>query len=325
MRGSHRVIVENARIKYDFEVRRNLTIVRGDSATGKTTLVDMIGEYYNNGDISGVNYSCDKPCAVLSGKDWENSLRVIHDSIVFIDEDNGFIASERFASVIKDTDNYYVLVTREPLPNLPYSVEEIYGIRNSGKYGTLKRTYNEFYRLYSSKAWSIDEAPDCILMEDSGSGFQFFESICEMAGILCESAKGKTKMFQCASEHVNGDMLMIADGAAFGSEIERIHGLIEERDNLALYLPESFEWLLLASEVVTDREIKDILRKPEDVIDSQMYFSWERYFTALLIKKTLGSYMQYNKSKIPNAYRQLRILKKVVDYLPVDISLERCE
>ena len=42
MRGKHRVIVSTKRLKYDFELRRNLTIIRGDSATGKTTLVDMI-------------------------------------------------------------------------------------------------------------------------------------------------------------------------------------------------------------------------------------------------------------------------------------------
>ena len=45
-------------------------------------------------------------------------------------------------------DNYYVIVTRESLPTLPYSVEEIYGIRTSGRYGTLKQSYHEFYRIY---------------------------------------------------------------------------------------------------------------------------------------------------------------------------------
>lgn len=29
-----------------------------------------------------------------------------------------------------------------------HSMKEIYGIRNSGKYGTLKQTYNEFFHLY---------------------------------------------------------------------------------------------------------------------------------------------------------------------------------
>ncbi|MDY4633808.1 MAG: translation initiation factor 2, partial [Dorea formicigenerans] len=58
-----------------------------------------------------------------------------------------FIKTEEFAGTIQKTDNYYVIVTRESLPALPYSAEEIYGIRTSGKYGTLKQSYHEFYRI----------------------------------------------------------------------------------------------------------------------------------------------------------------------------------
>ena len=320
MKGRHRIVIENSRIRYDFEVRRNLTIVRGDSATGKTTLVDMVGEFYNNGDVSGVRYVCDKPCAVLSGKDWEIALKVIKDSIVFIDEDNGFIASERFAAVIRETDNYYVLVTREPLPNLPYSVDEIYGIHNSGKYGTLKKTYNEFYRLYGSRELQKGVKPDRIIMEDSGSGFQFFDELCKEPCITCDSAQGKSNMFTLAAGIEEEETLLVADAAAFGPEMERVHGLLEEKRNLALYLPESFEWLLMDAGIVTDHEIKDILKTPEDAIESSEYFSWERFFTALLIKKTEGTYLRYNKSKLSEAYKQVRILDMVRKYLPVELK-----
>lgn len=41
MKGIHKVVVGAKYLKYEFELRRNLTIIRGDSATGKTTLVDM--------------------------------------------------------------------------------------------------------------------------------------------------------------------------------------------------------------------------------------------------------------------------------------------
>lgn len=147
MKGAHRIIVQNKRIRYDFEVRRNITVIRGDSATGKTALVDMIREYYENGSASGIELACDKECTVLEGRTWTGRLAMMQDSIVFIDEGNGFVGSDAFAAAVRDTDNYYVIVTREGIPSLPYSVDEIYGIRNSGKYGTLKRTYNEFYHL----------------------------------------------------------------------------------------------------------------------------------------------------------------------------------
>lgn len=34
MRGTHRVIVETKKVKYDFQVKRNITIFTGDSGSG---------------------------------------------------------------------------------------------------------------------------------------------------------------------------------------------------------------------------------------------------------------------------------------------------
>ncbi len=148
MRGIQKVTVQNKRVRYEFELRRNLTVLRGDSATGKTTLIDMIRERVNNGEDSSVQLLCDKACYVLEGATWKGQLSEMRDSIVFIDEGNPFIFSDAFSERIQQTDNYYVLVSREGLPNLPYSVTEIYGIRTSGKYGGLKQHYHEFYRIY---------------------------------------------------------------------------------------------------------------------------------------------------------------------------------
>jgi hypothetical protein len=148
MRGQHEITVRNARVQYKFTVSRNITILRGDSATGKTTLIEMIAAHQRGGERSGVEFRSDKPCVVLTEQNWELMLSAIRDSIVFIDEGNPFVFSDAFSEAIQQTDNYYVIVSREGLPNLPYSVTEIYGIRSSGKYGGLKQHYHEFYRIY---------------------------------------------------------------------------------------------------------------------------------------------------------------------------------
>ena len=148
MKGKYSITVKNNVLQYQFEIRRNITIIKGDSATGKTTLIDMIRDYYENGEQSGITLQCQKTCVVLEGRQWKVLLGNIHDSIVFIDEGNQFITTDEFSSALKQSDNYYVIVTREGLPNLPYSVEEIYGIKTAGKYGTLQPTYQEFYRIY---------------------------------------------------------------------------------------------------------------------------------------------------------------------------------
>lgn len=87
---------------------------------------------------------------MLEGALRKGQLTEITDSIVFIDEGNDFIKTEEFDGEIQKTDNFYAIVTRESLLTLPYSVEEIYGIRTSGKYGTLKQSYNEFYHIYGT-------------------------------------------------------------------------------------------------------------------------------------------------------------------------------
>ena len=78
--------------------------------------------------------------------------------------------------------------------------------------------------------------------------------------------------------------------------------LVQTRENLALYLPESFEWLILSSGILKDAETTQILQTPSGYIDSKEYFSWERYFTALLIEKAAGTYLNYTKKTLNEAY-----------------------
>lgn len=313
MVGRHRIIVQNKRIRYDFEIKRNITIIRGDSATGKIILVDMVREYFENGKSSGVQLSCDKECTVLSGRTWMGQLSMMKNSIVFIDEGNEFVASREFASVIQNTDNYYVIVAREGLPTLPYSVEEIYGIRNSGKYGTLKQTYNEFYHLYSMVDYYQTIRPQVVITEDSNSGFQFFQGICKRNGrINCVSAQGKSNIFATILRQHDDKILVIADGAAFGSEMEKLVGLMKSHEDVVLYLPESFEWLILKAGLVESSNVEEILEHLEEYVYSEQYFSWERFLTAWLIQSTQETYLKYAKRQLNPVYLQEKISEKIL-------------
>lgn len=49
MKGLHKVIVQNNRLHYEFDIRRNITIIQGNSATGKTTLINMLRQAENLG------------------------------------------------------------------------------------------------------------------------------------------------------------------------------------------------------------------------------------------------------------------------------------
>ena len=143
MKSSHRVIVESRKVKYDFVIRRNITILTGDSGTGKTVLIDLIRDYRRYGSDSGVFLSCDCECRTIDNEDWERQIEEISGSIIFIDEGNRFLTSKKFAMLVQNSDNYFVIATREKLPMLPYSVQEIYGFRKSGKFHEAKQKYNE--------------------------------------------------------------------------------------------------------------------------------------------------------------------------------------
>lgn len=192
MRGKYTIKVGNNKLKYEFTIYRNITILKGNSATGKTTLVEMIREYYENHELSGVQLESEVPCRTLAGRNWSIILPTIKNSIVFIDEENDFLRSKEFAETINGSSNYYVLVTREGLPHLPYSVNEIYGIRESGKYVGLKQIYNEFYRIYYPEKLGQFSAVDKIIVEDSNSGYEFYSSFSKDEYPEVISSEGKS-------------------------------------------------------------------------------------------------------------------------------------
>lgn len=113
---------------------------------------------------------------------------------------------------------------------------------------------------------------------------------------------GKSNVFHYMNKHRNEKILVIADGAAFGSEIDKVLQLMYGRKNVALYLPESFEWMILSSEILKNDTVDKILSDPSKYVDSKEYFSWERFFTSVLIEVTKDSYMAYAKRKINPVY-----------------------
>ena len=74
MLGSYHVKVTRRRgTSFRFVVRRNLTVVRGDSGTGKTTLFEMIADHTRLGERSGVNIQCERECVALTDINWKKS------------------------------------------------------------------------------------------------------------------------------------------------------------------------------------------------------------------------------------------------------------
>lgn len=202
MKGTHTVIVERAKVKYTLTFKRNISFIRGNSGTGKTTLISMIRDYNDRGQENGVTLSCDVPCETLSGRRWERELSIIEDSIVFLDEGNEFIYSKDFAKAVNGSSNYFVLISRRDANELPYSVDEILKLVNTtSKTINGRKSDRRFYSvtkpLYDHTASMLYqdlnvgfEVPDAAIVEDSKSGYQFYSALCNRLGISCYTATG---------------------------------------------------------------------------------------------------------------------------------------
>lgn len=316
MKGKYKVIVRNNKLHYEFEIKRNITIIQGDSATGKTTLINMLRQAENLGESSGVDVLSNVPCRILEGVSWKLILQNTAGTIFFIDEENAFINTEEFAAEVRGSDNYFVLITRENLYNLPYSVEEIYGLYASGRYQNTKKIYQQMYRIYSD-IQELPIKPELFIVEDSNSGYEFFKAVSDERNLECESAGGKSNIFSKIKNVKNREVCVIADGAAIGPEMNGLYEISHKKKNIHLYLPELFEWIILKSGLIDDREIRKILETPELFIDSKKYFSWERFFTNLLIEKTKNSYLQYRKSAINKTYLHSKNKEKILNCIEI--------
>ena len=317
MLGRYEIEIYNKRVHYFLTIKRNITILQGHSATGKSELIRLISDYEQNGASSGVTVKCGAACTVLTNVDWENRLSRLSKYIVFIDETASFIKSKEFAESVRGADNYFVIVSRDDLEQLPYSVDEIYGLRNVSslsKYKSFKKVYNEMYHLYNL-AMLNETQPAVVLTEDSNAGFECF---CMIYGNICSPAAGKSNVYNAIRSTGAVDVLVIVDGAAFGSEIGKVLRYLEISDKkCVIYAPESFEYLLLKSGIAGVSA--DILDKTYEYADSKEYISWEEFYTEYLMKKTQGTVYHYGKSKLAEAYKTEGVMIRIISAIPKQI------
>jgi hypothetical protein len=323
MIGKYDIEVVTRKVDYQLTVERNITILRGNSATGKSTLYRAIKQFENDGRASGIKLTCDRPCVILEGKNWENDLKEIKQSIVFVDEGAKFINTEEFATAIKKSDNYYVLITRQDLGNLPYSIHEIYEL-DTNRIGN--RMFCKQQQIYKSNNIAQNAIISKIVTEDSKTGYEFYNEYAKTHNIQCEHADGKTNVSKkIVNKNNSQTTLIIVDGAAYGSEMNNTMILINSIPGYILFTPESFEWLLLNSNILNEPYITEVLKAPYNYIESSEFFSWEKYFTDLLNKATKESnIMPYNKSnnKSLKIFTTENNMKRVIESSDLKYLLE---
>ena len=315
MVGKYSIEIYNNKLHYKLEIKRNITIIQGNSATGKTTLINLVSEYARLGKGSGITLNCEKECLVLPFVRWREFMKETKDSIIFVEENMPFIRTKEFAECLNYSDNYYVIIYRDSLPQLSYSVEEIYGIkedRESQKYIKANRVYESLYNIYSLRE-NIPVKPDIVITEDANSGHEFFDALFECE---CVASEGKSTVHKLMSESAfdGKTVLGIVDGAAFGSDIQKsMRTIANKQDKCCLYAPESFEYLILKSGLI--KCDLGVIDQTYDYADSTKYISWEQFYTDKLSEETRNTNHQYSKTRLNDFYKSRGFLKKVMDIM----------
>lgn len=324
MRGSYWFKAKSKKVLFEFSIWRNITVIKGDSATGKTTLLHILYEYLRMGRQSGYSVSTNAEYYVYLrdevGRDWKDALYHLKNTIIFIEENNEFVFTKEFAAFVKESGNYFVLVTRAPLKMLPYSIHEIYEIITDGKRTDVKESYHEFREIYSNYPVLENNKIQNVVMEGSNSGYQFWGHVFKDSRLI--SSNGNGNLIKQVKELKTGDTLVIADGAAFGSLMESCLNAfwVQSSRRISLWLPESFEYLILKSNILKSEKLMEIMENIPEYVDCEKYESWENFFTELLVTMTADGVEKYSKSTLNVYYLQDWVIVKIKEQMPDEIK-----
>lgn len=283
---------DNYNIHFEFE--RRVTVIKGDSGIGKTTLVELLQE-----ESYDIVKNTSLPVVIAAVTTWKIAIQNSKSAIIIFD-DLDCVETAEFSSLYHDyaikNDLYFIIIGRADtitqktsMARLSYSINSIYTIESDGNQYRQKLYYD--LPEYSGKC-------DAVLVEDTTSGYTFFEKLFEgFATVKC-SQFGKSSIVQDVLQWKTGKLLVIFDGAAFGCHVNEFYDLIVlNRDVVILNNYECFEELLIQSNMFNKNEIvrHGISELP---ISANKYLSWELYFEELIKDATYSKQYKYSHGSV---------------------------
>lgn len=297
--NNHTLEIKGKRINYLLEIQDRITIIRGDSATGKTTMVKIISQQLrgiNNGFTINTDFNLKE--VVIDNIEYPD---LDHNNLYLLDE-GSLETSNEFANFVNKSRSHFIIISRDRLPKIIYSFESIYEFYNDDGITKLRHKYKDLNNQYVNK-FKLNK----LITEDSNSGCQFYN---KFKNINVISSKSNSKLSRRIENE--DDIIVVFDGIAIGPYIENMYNISRNKNIYFLY-PKSFEWLLLNSGIFRESDIKD----SKNYIGA-IYITEEEYYTKLLIEVSSrfnNGYIRYKKHKLSDWYLEDDRFNKVVNKL----------
>lgn len=286
MKGKYFIEVWNKKVRFRLDVDRQVSIIRGDSSTGKSYFVELLKQFFSK-DNYGVKLKTDFKSIRVYTEFNQDMLKAhldtLDNTLFVIEEDVTYVKSTEFSHKVKGSNNYFIIINRDDFPSIPYSIWSIYEFE-SKKNIKDGRVYTETYLSSTYGSDGLGKIyPDIFVCEDSASGFRFFENALNCKVV---SSEGNSNMFNKLRDVLSdfGNIALIVDGAAFGCYIGKIGNYLKEvGKDVMLFAPESLECMIIKSGIFINSDlVQKVLKDPYNYCESTKYFSWEQMFTSLL-------------------------------------------
>lgn len=195
-----------------------ITVLLGDSGTGKTTIVRLLDDYVlrtSNTDVRVFHFNATAGYA--------EQLALVKDATALLVDEESLTNIELFGYLESFLSEpfYYLLITRKLPLTVPCSYKDVFILSTTADSTRAVRAYADY-----------DTLPKCSTYanEDEGSGHAYFDSFIDTVSMQGNLNWNKYTDKEC----------LILDGACIGA-----HMPLLLKEDVKLYLPESFEFLLL--------------------------------------------------------------------------------
>lgn len=113
MKGKYNVVLYDNKVRYELELERNITVIKGKSGTGKSSLYLMFYDLIRNKRNVGIHCNCKDKIAVLDeSSDWKSIISNSSNKIFIADEFFEDVTTREFSEVAKNSGNYFIIITR---------------------------------------------------------------------------------------------------------------------------------------------------------------------------------------------------------------------